>query len=227
MRLTNLIKGDIYFQFKYGFYLLFLVFTFIYIVIIQVLPSSVSGVLSAVLIFTDPTAMGLIFMGAIVHFEISERTFNSLCISPVSTFEYLLSKLLSIGLLSTLSGVSIGLMTGQITNYFTFITGIFIGSLVFSTLGMIIALKTNSMNRFILLIIPIMIIVILPGVAYILALKSMWLIFHPGIAISELIINGEYSIMAIISLLAWLFVVVKVANYILTKRFKNESSVYL
>lgn len=226
MRLLNLLKGDIRFQYKYGFYVLFLIFSLIYVVMIKVLPQSAQGTISAVLIFTDPTAMGLIFMGAIVHFEFSEKTLNSITVSPVSPFEYLVSKLLSIAVISTFSGLLIGIFTQTINNYSSISIGLFLGSLIFSALGMIIALNTNSMNGFILLVIPAMIFVILPGVAYIIAFDSAWLILHPGIAISELIVHGDKMIIAILSLLVWLVIVVLIAHKILKRRFKHERGVF-
>ncbi len=226
MRLLNLIKGDIRFQFKYGFYLLFLIFSFIYIVTIKVLPISFQNTVGAILIFTDPTALGLIFMGAVIHFEISERTLNSICISPISPIEYLLSKVVSIALLSTFAGLLIGIFTQTINNYISFIIGIFIGSIIFSAIGLILAFKTSSMNQFILSVVPTMIFVILPGVAYIVALESVWYLFHPGIAVSELIINGNNAIFAVISLLLWLCIFVLLALRIVNRRFKNESGVF-
>lgn len=225
MRLLNLIKGDIRFQFKYGFYLLFFIFSFIYVVTIKVLPISMWSTVSAILIFTDPTALGLVFMGAIIHFEISERTINSLCISPISPIEYLLSKMLSITLLSTVAGLLIGIFTQTITNYISFTIGIFLGSLIFSAIGLILAFKTSSMNQFILSIVPTMILVILPGVAYIIALDSFWYLVHPGIAVSELIINGNNTIFGVISLIFWLSIITLLALRIVKSRFKNESGV--
>ncbi len=223
MRLLNLIKGDIRFQYKYGFYFLFSIFSFLYIVIIKILPLSIMGTASSILVFTDPTAFGLICMGAIIHFEISEQTIYSLYISPVSPMEYLLSKLLSVSVLATIVGLLIGLFTQTIDNYLSYIIGIFLGSLLFSAIGLIIAFKTNSMNQFILSIVPTMILVILPGVAYIIALDSIWYLIHPGIAISELIVNGGNTFIAFISLFLWIIFVFILAIKIVKNKFTNES----
>lgn len=224
MRLLNLIKGDVRFQFKYGFYLLFLIFSFIYVVVIKVLPLSLKIPASAILIFTDPTALGLVFMGAIIHFELSEKTLNSLCISPISPLEYLLSKMLSIGVLSTIAGLLIGILTQTIEHYFSFTIGIFLGSLIFSAIGLILAFKTSSMNQFILSIIPTMIVVVLPGVAYIIALDSWWYLLHPGIAICELILNGSHSLLAFLSLVIYVCIFSFFAFRVVKSRFKHERS---
>lgn len=223
MRLLKLIKGDIIFQARYGFYLLFIIFSFIYIVTIKALPDTISETASWVMILTDPTALGLVFMGAIIHFEISERTINSLYISPIKPSEYLISKMISLAVLSTLSALLIGVLTGTVNNYLSFIIGVFIGSLIFSAIGLILAFKTSSMNQFILGIIPAMVFVILPGAFYIIFLESPWLIIHPAVAISELIINGSHLWISLLSLGLYLIAITLIALKVVKNKFKNES----
>ena len=92
MKLKNLFLGDIKFQVKYGFYFIYLIFTLLYIVSLTILPADWIKETSWILIFTDPSIMGLVFMGAIVQLEISEKTFNSLAVAPIKSSEYLLSK---------------------------------------------------------------------------------------------------------------------------------------
>jgi fluoroquinolone transport system permease protein len=57
------------------------------------------------MIFSDPAAMGLYFMGAIVLFEKSERVLSAIAVSPVKPREYVLSKLCSIGIVSAAAGL--------------------------------------------------------------------------------------------------------------------------
>ncbi len=126
-------------------------------------------------------------------------------------------------MLSTLTGILIGVFTGTVDNYISFIFGIYVGSLVFSALGVYLAFKTDSMNQFILSVIPSLIFIVLPGVAYIIGLKSVWLLLHPGIAITELIIYGDNIILAICSLLIWVGITFLLASKIVNRRFKHES----
>ena len=76
MRLKNLILGDIKFQFKYGFYFLYLFLSIIYICIINVFPTFMREKIAIIMIYSDPAAMGLFFMGAIVLLEKSQRVLN-------------------------------------------------------------------------------------------------------------------------------------------------------
>nr|WP_313402833.1 hypothetical protein [Clostridioides difficile] len=102
MRLKNLILGDIKFQFKYGFYFLYLFLSIIYICIINVFPTFMREKIAIIMIYSDPAAMGLFFMGAIVLLEKSQRVLNSLAVSPVKVSEYILSKVISLGVISSI-----------------------------------------------------------------------------------------------------------------------------
>jgi fluoroquinolone transport system permease protein len=77
------------------------VFLLLYIGLIFALPVAWRKTAGILMIFTDPAAMGLYFMGAIVLFEKSERVLNSISISPVKPLEYMLSKLCSLAVIST------------------------------------------------------------------------------------------------------------------------------
>ena len=69
MMLGRLTVWDMKFQIKYGFYLLYSVLTVIYLIILLAMPESWRTAAAAILIFSDPAAMGLFFMGAIVLLE--------------------------------------------------------------------------------------------------------------------------------------------------------------
>ena len=101
MRLIKLVQGDIRFQFRYGFYFLYLIFCLLYISLAYVMPLTWRQTAVIVMVFTDPAAIGLFFMGAIVLYEKSERVLDSLAVSPIKVTEYVIAKLLSISLIST------------------------------------------------------------------------------------------------------------------------------
>ena len=84
MNTKSLILSDIRFQFRYGFYTIYLVFTLVYVGLLFALPNAWRTDAALIMIFTDPAAMGLFFMGAIVLFEKNERVLDSLAVSPVA-----------------------------------------------------------------------------------------------------------------------------------------------
>ena len=89
MRLRSLFLWDICFQAKYGFYFLYAVLTGIYVSILFALPENWQEKVATILIFSDPAAMGLFFMGAIVLFEKNQHTPCAFAVSPVRPMEYL------------------------------------------------------------------------------------------------------------------------------------------
>ena len=73
MRLGRLIRGDIHFQWKYGFYFIYFILTLLYVCAIAALPEHWKKDIAAIMIYSDPAAMGLFFMGAIVLLEKSQK----------------------------------------------------------------------------------------------------------------------------------------------------------
>lgn len=63
MRKANVIKGDMIFQWKYGFYMLYFIIIVIYLVLFSFLNGSVKNTIVSICIYSDPAAMGMFFMG--------------------------------------------------------------------------------------------------------------------------------------------------------------------
>lgn len=203
MRIKALLVGDIRFQFKYGFYFIYLVFTIIYVSLLHALPAEWRELAGILMIFTDPAALGLYFMGAILLFEKSEKVLNSIAVSPVKTIEYVVSKLVSIAIISIAVGLLIGIGSGIIKNPIFFIVGVFLGSCLFSSVGFMIAANIASLNQFVVASIPAEIFINIPAIAWLFGWKKEWLILHPGVCIIELCENGDRVLPAAAILVIW------------------------
>ncbi|MDD4096364.1 MAG: ABC transporter permease [Oscillospiraceae bacterium] len=203
MKRAALILGDIRFQFKYGFYFIYIVFSGFYIALLFAFPASWRATAGILMIYTDPAAMGLFFMGSIVLFEKSERVLDSLAVSPVRPWEYVASKLISIGLISVLVGLMIGGVSGVISDPLAFIVGIFLLSCICSAIGLIVATKITTLNQFMLATVPAEILINVPAVIRIFAYDEPWLLFHPGVSMIELCTGGRTWIAATASLVLW------------------------
>ncbi len=227
MRTKALLIGDIRFQFKYGFYFLYLVFTILYISLLYLLPSEWRNQGAVLMVFSDPAAMGLFFMGAIVLFEKGERVLDSIAVSPVKPIEYVVSKLVSIALISTAVGLLIGFGGGVISNPLLFVTGVFFGSCLFSAVGLMVAANITTLNQFIVATIPAEIIINLPAIAWLFGWKPRWLIVHPGVCIVELCQNGAYAVPAAVILLVWVGLSLLLAYRVVTKSLRSLGGVKL
>lgn len=72
MRLKFLIQWDMRFLARYGFYFLYGFLTLLYVVLLLSFPQSWKEKIAAILIFSDPAAMGLFFMGAVIPYFVPE-----------------------------------------------------------------------------------------------------------------------------------------------------------
>ncbi len=221
MRAKALLIGDIRFQLKYGFYFLYALFTILYISLLYALPFAWREQAAVLMIFSDPAAMGLYFMGAIALLEKSERALNSIAVSPVKPLEYVGAKLVSIALISTAAGLLIGLGTEAVKNPFGFVLGVFFGSCLFSSIGLMIAANIATLNQFIVATIPAEIIINIPAIAWLFGYQPGALLFHPGVCIIELLKNGKNALSAALILLGWTVLFAVLARRLVTKSFRT------
>ncbi|PKM73820.1 MAG: ABC transporter permease [Firmicutes bacterium HGW-Firmicutes-16] len=227
MRIGKLLMGDVHFQFKYGFYFIYFLFTILYIGLLFAFPESWRQKAAILMIFSDPAAMGLYFMGAIVLFEKSERVLDSIAVSPVKPLEYVLSKLCSIGIISTVVSLAIGIPAGIVTNPITFILGVFLCSCMFSAVGLIIACKTTTLNQFVLATIPAEILINIPAIIWLFWYKESWLLIHPGVSMIVLCAQSGGAFPALIFLFLWTALFVFIACGAVNKMLKSVGGVKL
>ncbi len=227
MRLKALLIGDIRFQFKYGFYFLYLIFTILYVGMLYALPAAWRERAAVLMIFTDPAAMGLYFMGAIVLFEKGERVLDSIAISPVRPMEYVASKLLSIALISAAVGLLIGYGGKAVPNSLFFAPGVFLGSCLFSAVGLMVAANIATLNQFIVATIPAELIISVPAIAWLFGWKPGFMILHPGICIIELCQNGANALPAIFILAFWAALSALLARHVMAKSLRSLGGVKL
>jgi len=186
MRLKNMIIGDINFQRKYGFYYIYLVLIVFYGFIIYLLPTAWRKPAAEIMIYSDPAAMGMFFMGAIILLEKSENVLNSIAISPVKTQEYIMSKIISLGVISVVTAIILGALAG-LTNYFEIGISVFLCSSIFTLLGLLVASKVSSLNQFTIATVPFEIICFLPPIIAMFWCDSYLFLIHPGTACINLL----------------------------------------
>ncbi len=227
MRLVALLRGDVRFQFKYGFYFIYLVFSLLYIGLLSAFPEPWRVKAAVLMIFTDPAALGLFFMGAIVLYEKSERVMDSLAVAPVKISDYVLAKLISIGIISTAVAVAIGLFGRVVTHPLLFVAGVFLCSCLFSSMGLIVASRARTLNGFILSTIPLQLLNNLPAIAYLFGWNPAWLLLHPGVSTIEILLGGRFSLAALPILMAWTVLSVTLTCRAVKRAFKALGGVKL
>lgn len=203
MKLYRLTLGDIRFQWKYGFYLLYAIFTAVYLLALFALPENMRSIAAAIMIFTDPAAMGLFFMGAIILLEKSQRVEQALGASPINAAEYMLAKLFSLAVIGLLVGMILA-AAGRLNNLLWCAAAIIPTSLFCSACGLIAAERSRSLNSFVLWAVPFELFICLPPLLLFASSVSPWLMAHPGCAAIWLIYGDAPSKpLCLLSLLCW------------------------
>ena len=203
MRLLRLTAGDIRFQWKYGFYILYAIFTAVYLLVLAAVPDGVRRTVATVLIFTDPAAMGLFFMGAIILLEKSQRVNSALAVSPVRAGEYMLAKLLSLALIGLVVG-GILAVAGGIHHLRLCLPAVVLSSFICSACGLIAARFSRSLNQFVLLAVPFEMAICLPPALLLFGFDSPWLMLHPGVSAVWLIYgDAPNAALCLLSLFLW------------------------
>lgn len=203
MRLLRLTAGDLRFQWKYGFYLLYAIFTAVYLLTLSAVPEGARRTVATIMIFTDPAAMGLFFMGAIILLEKSQRVNSALAVSPARVWEYIFSKLLSLAFIGLVVG-SVLAVAGGITELPLCLLSILLSSFLCSSCGLIAAERSRSLNQFVLFAVPFEMFICLPPILLLFGYESPWLMLHPSVAAVWLIYgDAPNTWLCLLSLILW------------------------
>ena len=62
-RIINALKADVLFQFKQGFYFIYIVISVFYLIVLSQLSPSVIKYILPILLYIDPSILGLFFIG--------------------------------------------------------------------------------------------------------------------------------------------------------------------
>lgn len=203
-RLNNLFLGEARLLFKYEIFYIYIILSVLYLCLLESIPKNARVTTAVILIFSDPAAMGLFFMGAIVLLEKSQRLESSLGVSPIKISEYVIAKVLP---LLTL-GVFVSLLLcifGNIQNIFLCMIGVALSSILFSLIGLFVASKIQTLNGFMIATVPFEIITFTPPILFLFGvIKSELWILHPGVAAIKLIMgNSHLCLASILSLCIW------------------------
>lgn len=203
MRAWRLTVGDVRFQWRHGFYLVYAIFTAFYLLVLAAAPQSARRTVAAAMIFSDPAAMGLFFMGAIVLLEKRQGVNCALAASPVRVWEYALAKLLSLAAIG-LAVSAVLAIAGGIQNLLLCAAGVLPASFICSACGLAAAMKSRSLNQFALFAAPFEVLIALPPALLLFGVDSPLLMAHPGVAAALMIYGDPPSVaLCVLSLAAW------------------------
>jgi fluoroquinolone transport system permease protein len=216
MRLWQAIKSDMLFQFKQGFYFVYVIVAAMYLVLLAFLPPEIFRIATPLVVFSDPSVLGLFFIGGIILLEKGQGVLTVLVVSPLKTEEYILAKVISLGFLSVLAAVAITFFSGYgQVNWLLLVISTFLTSAVFTFSGIMINAGCNTVNQYLLKTIPWMLLLILPCFS-LMGFPGSWLFaVIPSVAALRLMLGSFLGIAWVEA--AGLMLYLLIANYLLLK----------
>ncbi|MDP3437686.1 MAG: hypothetical protein Q8S04_10620 [Bacteroidales bacterium] len=225
MRLLNAIISDIRFQSKQGFYLVYVIITVMYLIILSLLPESFLRIALPLVVFSDPSVLGLFFIGGIIMLEKGQGVIQVLVVSPLTTGEYIIAKVISLSVVAVAAASAITILSSSETiNWFLFLTSVVLTSGIFTLFGVVINAGCNNVNQYILKTIPYMLLLVLPCFSILGSPLLYPLTLVPSVAALRLMLGAFTQITWYES--AGLTLYLLLANYLLyryaVKIFENK-----
>lgn len=122
---------------------------------------------TTLLIFNEPSMVGFVFIGLAVILEKDQGVFNALFITPMNHHFYLISRILTLSLISLICALGMVLTAkGTSFNLLHFSVGAFSSCVLFSFIGIYVVSFTTEVLHYILRSIPLVIVMSLPLLNY-------------------------------------------------------------
>jgi fluoroquinolone transport system permease protein len=163
MRFLHAVCADMKFQWKQGFYIVYVLITVIYLIILSFLPSDILSTGLPIVVFSDPSLLGLFFIGGIIMLEKTQGVLSVLIVSPLRTTEYILAKVVSLAFVSVLAAFAITWFSPyENINWLLLFLSTILTSGIFTLCGIMITAGCNTVNQYILKTVPYMLLFVLP-----------------------------------------------------------------
>jgi fluoroquinolone transport system permease protein len=195
MRLLHAVLVDMRFQMKQGFYLVYVLITIMYLIILSFLPKEVLSVALPLVVFSDPSVLGLFFIGGIIMLEKVQGVLSVVVVSPLRTVEYILAKVISLGFVSVLAAFAItGFSHYEQVNWLLVFLATILTSGIFTLCGIMINAGCQTVNQYLIKTIPYMLLFVLPCFSLIGFPYSELFTIIPSVAALRLMLGAYLGI---------------------------------
>ena len=148
--LYNVVKFDLKAQYKHGFYLIYGILTFFYLLILFNIPYAFRREVTAYLILTDTSVMGVLFVGALVLLEKQQNVLQCLFVTPLTLNTYLWAKVISLTIIAILASSAIGFIPGgMLQDSVVTLVAVILSSMFYTFIGLGISARVHSLNGYI------------------------------------------------------------------------------
>ena len=183
---TNIIN-DMKIQFRSGFYFAYLIICIFYIFIIKQIPNDYKNYATFLVIFTDPSVLGFYFIGGLLLLERRQNTITPSFVTPLKIRDYILSKVISLGIIAYFSSLLIiVILMGMSFDFIVFTFAVFMTSILFTLLGITLGIRAKDINRYLFISPYYLIVTILPVFGFFGIINKYIFIFIPTYSILNL-----------------------------------------
>jgi fluoroquinolone transport system permease protein len=179
-RALTLIRQDVRLQYRNGIYAAYAVVIALYAALLlsigQVLPAWVP----ALIIFTDPAALGFFFLGALLMLEKSEGVRTALAASPVTAADYLTGKMVTLVGMSLASCLLLVPFIHQVAHPTLLLLSVALTAIQYVGIGVPIALRFKTVNEYLVGSAAFLTPFIAPGLLALLDPFQLWLAVLPA-----------------------------------------------
>lgn len=188
-------RHEVHMQIKNGMYPVYIIVNLIYIFALGYVPIEWKETIAILLVLSDPTFLGMIFVGGILLLERNNGIPKGIGVSPIGSGGYVLAKCISLLIIVLVTTICI-MRAGEIRITIYKIIGVLLASAVFTMSGMIISTFSKSLNHFIGLFMGGTIIGVIPIVVYFFKPSCMWLSWLPTYPLLRVLIQDGWKITA-------------------------------
>lgn len=187
-RLATLIVHDARLQYRYGIYLAYAFVIALYVGILVSAGPWLPAWGPALIIFTDPAALGFFFLGALMMLEKSERVRTALAVAPLSAADYYLAKLVTLTGLVLVACAILVLFLHQGADPALLLLTVALTSIQYVGIGVPIAMTFRTVNGYLIGSAGFLTPVIAPGFLALLDPMPIWLALIPAVSQFRLIL---------------------------------------
>jgi ABC-type Na+ efflux pump permease subunit len=175
--LTTLIIWDMRVQARENVYLFTVLTTLTFCVVIWLLPDGAPDTVITGILFLDPAVVGTSFVAAIVLMDRSQNTLAALAVSPARPSDYVLSKIVTLTLLTFAGGMALvcaAYWPVPLDQAIRFIIAMAFTGTLGVIAGVLLVATANSMNHFIARAFPVSVVLYLAFLAHFDVVTGVW-----------------------------------------------------
>ena len=189
--MKELLKKEITLQWRQGFWLVYFVVSAIYVIVLFNVPLEKRMMVSLILILSDTTMLGVIFMGALVLLEKQQLVIHSLFVTPLEPSAYISAKTISLTLIAVCMSILVYLPVWQFSAYsLLLLLTVAITAGTFAMLGLGLAAHVDTVNAYFGVQMGVSMLILLPVVPYLLLDQHPAFLFLPYIASLDLMLGA-------------------------------------